>query len=507
MDINKAPGSDLLRMSDLKLVVDKVSPIIAKLINLSVSSHVYPNKLKESLVRPIHKKGDRKNISNYRPISILSCVDKVIEKCIVNQIGSFFQKNNILNERQHGFQKNKSTSTLISKFTDEINTHLDNKKYVIAVFYDYKKAFDTLQKETLLNGMYECGVRKPLNDWFRDFLTSRSYQVKVDDTLSDEVGVRCGVPQGSVCGPICYLMHVNSLCNVLKYSTAHMFADDLCTLHAGTDVTEMCRLVQTDINSVVKWSHDNGIILNSEKTNIILLHSPYLCPTVPLPSLISHSYTCLHNSNINCQCKAIKRVDSVNYLGVKIDVSFSWASHIDHICEKLRLLLTKFYHLSFRVPRSTLKCIYFALVDSILSYALDSYGLTFKSYIDKLESLQIRFLKFLVNGKTKNKYKDNYYKLFKICKILPVRLKHKYLLLVNNHGINQHVLLNTSHNHGTRFVSSGKYDVPRVNNYFGDRTLRKRLPYLLNTLPEAIRLEPNKSKFKKTLKTFLLESL
>ncbi|XP_049871042.1 uncharacterized protein LOC126370262 [Pectinophora gossypiella] len=355
--------------------------------------------------------------------------------------------------------------------------------------------------------MDECGVSKPLNDWFRDYLSSRSYRVKLGDTLSDESKVNCEVPQGSICGPVCYLMHVNSLCGVLRHCSAHMFADDLCTLLAGTNLKDTCRLVQEDVDAVVKWSHDNGIVLNSEKTKLLIIHSPFLYLSDSPPSLFTHSFNCIHNNFINCECKPIEKVNCVTYLGVKVDCNFSWSAHIDYIINKLRLLLSKFYHLSFKVPLSTLKCIYFALVDSILGYALDCYGLTFKTYIDKLEAIQIRFLKLLVNKKTKNNCKGDYSKLFKICKILPVHLKHKYLLAINHHGNQEHDQLSlASHSYGTRSVCAGKFEVPRVNNYYGDRTLKKRLPYLLNSLPENIRLEPNKSKYKKLLKQHLLDS-
>lgn len=428
MNVNKSPGSDLVRMVDVKLVTDKISPVIAKLVNISVNSHKFPSKLKEAIVRPIYKKGERKSFSNYRPIAILSSIDKIIEKCITDQLGIFLSKHNILNPCQHGFQKHKSTATLLSKFTNEINNHLNNKNVVLAVFFDFKKAFDTLDSNTLLKAMSECGVSEPLNQWFRDYLASRSYKVRVGNTYSHETAVDCGVPQGSGCAPVCYLMHVNSLCGVLQHSSAHMFADDLCTLRAGSDIAETFRLVQEDISSIVKWSHDNGIVLNSDKTKLLLIHSPYLPYKNTSYSLYAHTYSCLHNNTVDCNCVPIERVRYITYLGMKIDEHFSWTYHVDFIYEKLRVLLGKFRILSFKVPTSTLRCLYNSLVDSILSYSLDSYGLTTKTNIDKLENIQLRFIKLLVNNKTKLKYKSNYRSLFKLCKILPVGLKHKYLL-------------------------------------------------------------------------------
>lgn len=287
-----------------------------------------------------------------------------------------------------------------------------------------------------------------------------------------------------------------------------MFADDLCTLSAGTNLAEMCRRVQEDVNAVVKWSHDNGIILNADKTKMIVIRSPYLrsIDNNP-PPLFAHGFDCFHNKKINCTCKPIEKVDCVNYLGVKIDTSFSWDSHIEFVCKKLRILLEKFYHLSIKVPLPILKCLYFALVDSIISYALDCYGLTFKTYIDKIESLQTRFLKLLVNKKTKNQCKGDYSKLYKICKILPASLKHKYLLLVKNHSKQDRFTNLVQHKTGTRSMSKGKFVIPMVQNYYGDRTLKKRVPYLLNSLPEDIRREPKLARFKSLLKKHLLDTM
>jgi hypothetical protein len=191
-------------------------------------------------------------------------------------------------------------------------------------------------------------------------------------------------------------------------------------------------------------------------------------------------------------------------LGVQIDEHFSWTHHIHYICGKLRILLSKFYHLSFRVPRNILKCIYVSLVDSIMGYALDCYGLATKTNIQKLEALQIRFLKLLVNKKVKNSCQGDYSKLFRICKILPVSLKHKFLLLINNRCTREHDLRLIENDHNTRSVSTGRLYVPRVTNYFGDRMLKKRLPYYLNSLPMAIRQEQNFKIFKNKLRMYLL---
>lgn len=149
------------------------------------------------------------------------------------------------------------------------------------------------------------------------------------------------------------------------------------------------------------------------------------------------------------------------------------------------------------------------MVESVMDYALDCYGLTFKTHMEKLEKLQIRFLKLLVDKKTKNKYKKDYYKLFKICKVLPISLKHKYILATNNHSKQEHnsPLTIVCNKNNTRSMTSGKYEVPRVNNVYGDRSLKKRIPYLLNHLPNEIREEKSKNRFKFKLKKYLFSTL
>ncbi|XP_060809993.1 uncharacterized protein LOC132904086 [Amyelois transitella] len=182
--------------------------------------------------------------------------------------------------------------------------------------------------------MSECGVDKPLNDWFRDYLTGRSYRVRVGDALSAMTAVRCGVPQVSGCGPVSYLMHVNSLCGALQHCTAHMFADDLCMLLAGADLAELLSLVQCDVDAVVKWSLDNGILLNASKTKYMIIHSPYI-DLSKQPSALpitAHSYSCIHNKNIYCTCEPIDRVNYITYLGVIVDDRFSWTQHVNYIC-------------------------------------------------------------------------------------------------------------------------------------------------------------------------------
>lgn len=268
MDIKKSEGNDQIRIKDLKLIADNIIPVLTKLINLCVSKSIMPDELKTSIIRPIYKSGNHKEFTNYRPIAILSCIDKIIERAIFNQIQCFIEKNRIINPTQYGFQKEKSTTQLLSKFTDHINCHLNEKYYVGIIFIDFKKAFDTLDHQTLLKAMEECGIRGPLKNMFKNYLLNRKIKVKIDGIFSDEMLTDTGVATGSISGPTCYIMQVNSLPNVIKRCKCYMFADDTCIICADRNIQKIEEFLQTDLNNIIKWSHDNGIILNAKKNKI-----------------------------------------------------------------------------------------------------------------------------------------------------------------------------------------------------------------------------------------------
>lgn len=191
--LNKSPGIDNIRISDLKVIKESISPVIAHLVNISIKTSKYLDMLKTSIIRPIYKSGEHDNTKNYRPIAILSSINKIFENLIVHQLTNFFTKNNVITETQYGFQKGKSTQQLLNKFTNEINNHINNKKHVGILFIDFKRAFDTLDHQTLLNSLDECGIRRPLLNWFTNYLHNRSFSVKIKDEMSNRQTKKYGV--------------------------------------------------------------------------------------------------------------------------------------------------------------------------------------------------------------------------------------------------------------------------------------------------------------------------
>lgn len=499
----KAPGIDKIRVKDIKYLCKTLSPILANFINMCMSKAVYPDQLKYAIIRPIYKSGSHLEYVNYRPIAILPVIDKIVEKVIVGQVNKFLESNNILSTAQHGFRKGRSTATALTRFADYVNESLNSGKQIIALFIDYKKAFDTLDHNVLLQAMDECGICGPANKWFLNYLTNRKICTVVNGVAGEEALVDMGVPTGSVFGPVGYIMHVNSVVNVVSRCQVYMYADDMCLLYASKEMTEAHDNIQSDFESITQWAHDNGIILNVAKTKYMHIHSPYnQCAKSINKSdfkIVGHTYECLHKNKKKCNCESIQSVDRYTYLGLTVDRNFNWRPHVNDICDRLRSVLCKFYQLRKVINKHTMSMVYYALADSVLSYGLSIYGRTFMTYKKEIKCIQTRLIKYLVSKKIKTLCNKDYEKLYPICKILPIDLKVKFLIAMEHYYTDEYkIKIENSYN--TRNVIQGKLVEPKISNYYGERTSKYLVPKIYNEL-DLLRREDKISKY--TLKAKL----
>jgi ribonucleases P/MRP protein subunit RPP40 len=393
----------------------------------------------------------------------------------------------------------------LSKFTDDVNNALNDQKLVMTIFIDFKKAYDTLDHDSLLQSMKECGIRGPANLWFRNYLKNRTLEVNVSGTSSDVGTIKYGVPTGSVFGPVGYIVHVNSMHNVIKSSRTYMYADDTCLMYCDRDPLNIQKAMQEDLDNIVMWAHDNGIIININKTKCMLISSPYSHQKQASIAITGHTYDCLHsNGRVSCRCEQLEHVQSYKYLGLIIDNKFSWKLHVEQICKKLRTVLGKMYHLKYQTNRGILHMIYHALADSTIGYGLGSYGLTFPVHINKIKNIQVRLIKILASNKDKNACNKEYEKLFKICKIIPIDKKVKMTILLEEFDRSEHKK-EREYNYPTRQSKIKKYVVPRSKNYFGERSRRWIVPTTLNELPKDLLGEViSKNHLKNVLKKYYL---
>ena len=507
MDPNKTPGPDGIRTKDLQCINKRISPIIAKLINLSIQEGKVPRGLKVSIVRPVYKKEDHLIFTNYRPISLLNIIEKIMERCISNRLNDYLVKYNIISNKQFGFQKNKSTSDLLEEFSNEINYNLNNNFHSLGLFIDFSKAFDTLCHTKLLQALDNVGVRGPLLKWFVDYLDNRQMQVKINDTLSEVKHVMTGVPQGSILGPLLYLIYVNDMFKSVDNCKILMYADDTVLIASHRDFKSAENILQREFSSVLRWTHDNYLICNAKKTKIIHFCSPLNHEANSKVKVIQHSYECLHKSIVSpCNCiSVVGETDTFLYLGILVDRFFSWKPHVDRLCTRLNSAAFCIYKLrSLKLPDYLLRTVYLALVESIIMYGLLTWGSASDFIINKIATTQNRILKLVSPRKNENNQNVNY--IYQKLQLLPIQKLYKYRFYLKYFFDDKFKVLKSETTTKARLRNVQPYIVPTFLNKNGKRLLSYTVPHFFNQLPSEIR---NLDKFKQIkLKTkyWLLEN-
>ena len=333
-----------------------MSEILSKLFNISLQTGKFFTPLKTAKVIPIFKhKGSAHDVTNYRPISLLSNIDKIFEKLVKSRLVNFLDDNNIIFKSQFGFRSKYSTAHALINLTEMIRSNIDKGLYSCGVFIDLQKAFDTVDHEILLSKLNHYGVRGLSNQWFRSYLTNRQQYVSISGVDSMKRPVNHGVPQGSVLGPILFLIYINDLHYALHNSQTNLFADDTCLLSSDSDLQSLETKVNSDLARLSSWLRANKISLNVMKTEVLLFRSRQ--------KPVSYSIK-LKLDNFQ-----LKFSTCVKNLGLFLDEYTSWNSHFDQLAKKLGRANGVLSKLRYFVPVCILKTLYYALFHSYLSYA------------------------------------------------------------------------------------------------------------------------------------------
>ena len=239
LDPKKTNGPNSIPTDILKLISPTISKHLSNIINISFSSGVFPSCLKEAYISPIHKKDSKLNIDNYRPISLLSNISKIIEKLMHSRLNIFLTKFNCLFNNQFGFRNKHSTNHALIQLTETIRNAIDKGNYACGVFVDLQKAFDTVEHSILLDKLSYYGIRGTANNWFKSYLTGRTHSVNIFGKQSNKTTIYHGVPQGSVLGPLLFLIYINDLHIAIKHSSVLHFADDTSLLNINNSIKKL----------------------------------------------------------------------------------------------------------------------------------------------------------------------------------------------------------------------------------------------------------------------------
>ncbi|XP_045446602.1 uncharacterized protein LOC123654761 [Melitaea cinxia] len=384
-----AAGRDGISGAFLKRYHEILVPPLTHIFNLIFSTGIFPDLFKLAEVIPVYKGGSRDCVRNYRPISKISTLSKIIEKLINKRLIDYLESNNLLSSSQFGFRPGSSTSDAVHQLTDHIVKKIDKKNKILAVFLDIAKAFDAVAGPILLDKLEALGVRGVQLKLFESYLSDRKQRVKVDNTVSDDLPISYGVPQGSVLGPTLFLIFINDLCDLqLQNGKIITFADDTALVFHGDKWKDTLDIAQKGFDVVNAWLRMNALTINVNKTKCI----PFFIKT-PAPSISLGLTAHVCSDNESCSCQRISVANSTKYLGVVVDSSLNFNYHLDLLQSRTRKLIFTFKNLRNIAEKSTIKIVYQSLCQSVLSYCITVWGGACKTNLIKLERAQRALLK------------------------------------------------------------------------------------------------------------------
>lgn len=505
-----APGHDGIKTEVLKYVKNVISNPLSYIFNLNLKEGVFPKQFKHAIISPIHKKGPEHLVQNYRPISLLTGVTKIFERCIKKRLLKFLEENKILSETQFGFRPGMSTDDAVLELIEGVQNTLDEGKKGAAVLMDLSKAFETVQHDTLINILYRNGVRGVPLKLFESYLGNRSQQVKIsmfskkDDTsviqtdiLSNKINNEpFSVPQGTVLSPLLYIIYVNGLYNLRLKGKLVTFADDTALFVSGNTWNEVITNIQTDMLNIKAWFLQHNLFLNMSKTKLV----PFANDARTMPEIQPIKIHEQHPCRANCTCEEIEMVRHWKYLGLEIDCHLRWDQHINMLVKRIRRYIYPFLSLRNFMPLKLLKQVYYALVQSVLEYGIIAYGRADQSNIQNLKVIQNLILKLLYKKKKRFSTKRLYGEL----DVLNIENLFKKNVCIKVHKNKDKLISYIDYKYSLRNKNP---IVNKCNTKKGQKSIKFLGLKLYKSLPDDLQSCKTKDKFKSLLKDWLKKNV
>ena len=381
LSASSACGLNSIPTKLLKLGALVLSEPISHMINQSFKEGIFPNMLKVAKVIPVYKSGSSDVCSNYRPISLLSNISKILEKTMHIRVCEFLERLNVIYEKQFGFRKNHSTNHALLNLVTSVSDILDNGDYACGLFLDLQKAFDTVNQSIILDKLDIYGIRGVCRNWFSSYLRGRKQFVAIDHDKSDVTNIECGVPQGSILGPLLFLIYINDFRNCLSSGTAQHYADDTVILYTERSIKRLRSTMNRDIANVCDWLCANRLSLNAGKTEVLLFHPK--------------NKPCDSRFTLKIKSKKIFISNKVKYLGVILDAHLSWRSHLSELSKTLSRANGLLSRIRYYVDLNTLTSLYHSLFHSHMTYGSLAWGLACKTEVTRILKLQQQAIRII----------------------------------------------------------------------------------------------------------------
>lgn len=382
-----AQGVDGISIIMLKMCLLHIIPVLCHIFDHSLQHGVFPDIWKKAQIIPVPKIAAPTLPKDYRPVSILCVLAKVFEKVVFNQITPYLNEHNLINNCQSGFRKGHNTTTALIKVADDIREAIDKRELSLLILFDFSKAFDKVHHDLLLTKLKSFGFSALTINWFQSYLYSRQQRVVIDsDIVSDWSGIATGVPQGSVLGPLLYLLYVNDLPSIFEFGTTVLYADDLqyrISFKPGMECTAI-RNAESDIMRLLTYSANHNLSLNIEKTQPMFLgSSKYI-------NAMKSGVPKITINNVS-----IPYCDTVRNLGVIFDPALNWKEHAEYVCKKVLSILCQLRRNSLHLPLNIKTLIVNSVVLPHLDYGsiiMEDMLVTSQIKLQRLQNACVRFI-------------------------------------------------------------------------------------------------------------------
>jgi hypothetical protein len=492
---------DVLGIDSKLLCIGKhiLSPILTHLFNLSIVTHTYPSDWKLARITPIFKhKGSKDDPENYRPISITCHISKIMENHVNSQLVNFLTLHNFITTDQFAFITNHSTSTCLHKFIDDCLQNIDDNLLTGVLLLDIQKCFDTINHDQLLNKLSWYGVKGNELGWFQSYLRDRQQCVMLNGETSTVNTLNIGIPQGSVLGPILFLIYINDISQHVRPGQCNIFADDVLIYTTGKSIIEINMKLQSAADSANSWYLRNKLNVNAKKCETILIHSKF----IPIKDKI----------NISLGGIPIPDSKKVKYLGVTITDTLDWTDHIESICVKIRPIISTIYRKRSHLPKTILRTLYTSYIQPHIDYAITIWGNSPKSHLRKLQRQQHFMARIILNNFDHINHRGS--DLLKELQFQNIQQRYEYLTTTLTfkciHGMaptsisDQIIKLSDIRLYPCRAISQYDLLVPNCRTSLCKKSFQIAAPTLWNNLPNNIKAAPSLFILQKLYKATIL---
>ena len=382
LQLGKAAGADSIPSNLLKICSNQLAPVFTLLFQASLNQGKIPEDWKQALIVPIFKKGDRTIAENYRPVSLTSITCKILEHIIHSSVMKHLERHKILNDSQHGFRKFRSCESQLISTVKDFTESLEDNVQTDAILLDFSKAFDKVHHPSLLLKLDHYGIRNNLHSWIQDFLSGRTQKVVLEGKESTSKPVLSGVPQGTVLGPLLFLVYINDISEKLSPgSILKLFADD-SLLYRRIYSKKDADILQNDLDTLAEWGFTWKMAFHPKKCQVISFR---------------HSKTLLFDFNYSILGTLLERTENAKYLGIILNCNLIWKNQINSSVGKANSALFFLKRHLYSCPQNIKEQCYFACVRSKVEYACSVWDPHLKEDINNLEKVQRRAARFVTN--------------------------------------------------------------------------------------------------------------